>query len=260
MTDSDVFSWLKKSLRFSSRAGLGIVERFAEANLRHAIKCWIRTLDSSNSLHQPIPGAGISSGIRITSGQGAGSPAVLKSIAPHLSGNTVLDIGSNSGFFSYELAKAGFSVTGLEPDNQLVKVAAALQVLHPTLDFVTRPKPFPGAEGLADKYDNVLCLSVFQQWSEFQGFEEAKKSLSVAVSHCRENMFFSMPNTLMNKKIAVWVPDMGKTATACRDWVAGLLSNASGGGEVKWLGLLDSDFRPMDRRDLFLLKVKNGPS
>ena len=145
--------------------------------MRGAIRSWIVSLDFSDKLHQPSPGAEVKSGIRATSGNGSGSIAQLQQILPHLAESTVLDLGSNSGFYAYELARAGYHVTGVEPDPLLNKVAMSIRVLHPDLDFSSVPDVFPGARGLAKSYDNVLCLSVFQQWARQMGFDPARKVL-----------------------------------------------------------------------------------
>ena len=64
-----------------------------------------------------------------------------------------------------------------------------MRVLHPDLDFSSVPDVFPGARGLAKSYDNVLCLSVFQQWAQQMGFDPARKVLRNAAQLAATTFF-----------------------------------------------------------------------
>jgi tRNA (mo5U34)-methyltransferase len=86
-------------------------------------------------------------------------------LAPHLPidlhGWTALDIGCNAGFYSFELARRGASVTALEPDPHYLRQArwAATQF---GLDRAIRFEERSVFEvGDLDSYDLVLFLGVF---------------------------------------------------------------------------------------------------
>lgn len=219
-----------------------------------SIRLWVRSLGASRRLHQPVPAAGLHRGIPETSGAGRGSEDVLHAIIPVLQGRTVLDIGSNSGYFCFELGKRGYAVTGIEPDPLLRRVAAASLILDPSSNFSTIGDAFPGNNSCTFKYDNVLCLSVFQQWAEQSGYLAACAYLRQAFSQTNQVLVFSMPNTLMNRKIEAWIPPMGKTPTECRAWIENLLLDQLGTHKVQWIGQFPSDFRPDDLRDTFVVR------
>lgn len=88
-----------------------------------------------------------------------------REIAPHvpedLDGWTALDIGCNAGFYSFQLARRGAHVTGLEPDEHYLaqaRWAAERYELADAVDF--RRGTVYDLVGTAERWDLVLFMGV----------------------------------------------------------------------------------------------------
>lgn len=235
-----------------TRSVKSLVLRFLYGHLRITLFLWIRALQVFNRLHQPLHKHEIKSGIRGTSGAGDGTKILCEAILPYISkGSNVLDIGSNSGYFTREIGKLGVNVLGIEPDPLLYKVSLAQEMLEPKSTVSFRNDVFDLDFNSTNQYDTVLCLSVFQQWAERFGFEDAKEILRKTFMVAHHQVFFSLPNTIQNRKILKWLPDMGKTLDESKLWIENLLREVSDGCQIEYIGIHPSDFRPDDYRQCF---------
>jgi tRNA (mo5U34)-methyltransferase len=90
-----------------------------------------------------------------------------REIAPHLpsdlTGASVLDIGCNAGFYSFELAARGASVTGIDMDDRYLDQARWVAKQKGLEDHVTfRKASVYEVGGLGrDRFDLVLFMGVF---------------------------------------------------------------------------------------------------
>lgn len=109
------------------------------------------------------------------------SAARLLTIQSHmdLPPAAVMDLGANVGFFSYGLARAGYSVTAVEPPNEKA-YDAALVAEH--RQWVQTPDDLP-----AGAYDYVLALSVLHHMPQWQAM------LDHLLVHTRRALFVEVP-------------------------------------------------------------------
>ena len=88
-----------------------------------------------------------------------------REIAPHvpgdLSGWTALDIGCNAGFYSFELARRGARVTGLELDGHYLRQARWAAELYELTDAIEfRQGDVYGLQHTRQRWDLVLFMGV----------------------------------------------------------------------------------------------------
>ena len=88
-----------------------------------------------------------------------------EAIAPHLpedlSGWTALDIGCNAGFYSFELARRGARVTGLDVDDHYLRQARwAAEQLHLDDRVEFRPETVYDLADADEQWDLVLFMGV----------------------------------------------------------------------------------------------------
>jgi tRNA (mo5U34)-methyltransferase len=88
-----------------------------------------------------------------------------REIAPHLPDDlrswTALDIGCNAGFYSFELARRGAQVTGLEPDEHYLRQARWASELYGLSDLVAfRQGTVYDLVGADERWDLVLFMGV----------------------------------------------------------------------------------------------------
>lgn len=209
-----------------------------------------------DAFHVPLPMIGIKRGCSTTSGKGQTSIHKLEIISSHLPSDTktIIDIGSNNGFFSISLALKGYYVTGYEPDIKLLKisefVAHKVNVKNIALSNLGID---PDNVNIIPNADVSLVLSVFHWWVQIHGYEVAMTILKIIWKKTKRAMFFELPNTVENKKIAQWMPDMGKNIAEAELFIRKMLETLEY-SKVELLAFLPTDFRPDERRHLFLVK------
>ncbi|MDD5511791.1 MAG: glycosyltransferase, partial [Dehalococcoidales bacterium] len=111
----------------------------------------------------------------------------LKYILENLSGETVLDIGCSEGYFSRELAKRGYKVTGVDKSRGLVAVARYMSTIQ-NLDIEYKVGEW---SDLVTEADNVLFLSVIH--NDMKQDVNALDKLSTFKGKAKR-LFFEVPN------------------------------------------------------------------
>lgn len=103
-------------------------------------------------------------------------------------GSLCLDIGCNTGYFSYEMSKLGIFTIGLELELKKIIVASSqysasnLTFHHFNLDKASvRSLP---------QTDIVLFLSVFQHLVKYYGTDKVILILKILASKCNKQFFF----------------------------------------------------------------------
>jgi SAM-dependent methyltransferase len=165
-----------------------------------------------------------------------------------------LDVGCNNGFFSAKLAARGVFTIGLDPDEDLVRLAQvyALETKTDKLAY-SLMQVDPDNVCLLPRVDVVLLLSVMHYWVETYGLETAKRMLSVLWDKTRVCMYFEIPNPCENNKMASMLSFMGSTEAECKHFLENMLVGL-GSSAVIFLGYLPTDFRGNERRHIFLVR------
>ncbi len=216
---------------------------------------FLYVLDKLNRFHVPLPHLNLSHGHSFSSGRGNSSSEKLNLIKAELPNKKcfILDVGSNNGYYSLEFAKMGHLVCGFEPDPFLFRIASFASV-HCSIRGVGFFNQGLTPQNVCSlpTADVTLICSVFHWWVKDFSFSKAKEMLICLWKSTRICMFIEMPNTCHNKKIASWMPPIGQTEDDMRTFLLGLIPTDS----VKYskcLGFLPTDFRPNEKRHLFVL-------
>jgi len=120
------------------------------------------------------------------------SPERLEYIKENLVGKTVLDIGCSEGYFSRELAKAGYKVTAIDRSKGLVAAARYLSIIN-SLDIDYQVSEWEDALKQNGSFDNILFLSVLHNDMKKIGVEKGLKKLQVFKGKAKR-VFFEVPN------------------------------------------------------------------
>ncbi|MDA3868433.1 MAG: methyltransferase domain-containing protein [Gammaproteobacteria bacterium] len=81
---------------------------------------------------------------------------LLRLLQPH-PGQTLLDVGSGTGYFSRRFAAAGLRVTGVDPDREMLRYACALEDGVEYLEATALHLPF------ADQSFDYCAASLFHR-------------------------------------------------------------------------------------------------
>lgn len=194
-------------------------------------------------------------------GKGRHSFEKLDRIVRHMpaGARTVVDIGSNNGFFAIHLALADYDVLGYEPVQEFV--AGANQVCEryqiPNAAFIARGIDLESSAGLFDA-DVTLVLSVFHNWVKQFDFETALRILQNIWSRTKQAMFFELADTLDNTYIAGFstMPSMGSSTEECGIFMAERILGPLANGTVQSLGMMPTDYRNGAARHFFVVQRK----
>lgn len=193
------------------------------------------------------------------SGKGKNSFKKLQVLLDNMppSAKTIVDIGSNNGFFAIHLAQQGYDVIGYEPVRSFVQ--GSHQVCEKfgisNAAFIERGMDLTNSQRLFDA-DVTLILSVWHNWVKQADFATALEILKNIWAHTKVAMFFELANTLDNQYIAGFetMPNMGSTVEACGAFIAreivGVLPNA----EIELLGLVPTDYINGSARHMFIVR------
>lgn len=139
----------------------------------------LRELNSGENLYQPT-GDSRTEGWRLWR---TDCLSRLNLLSQYLDGESVLDGGCETGFFSRALAQAGFNVVGVDSNAQRVAVARYLAVAQ---NMACEFKACTWQAALEGGFfDNVLLLSVLHHQAIREGAGKALRGLSVLAGKCR---------------------------------------------------------------------------
>jgi SAM-dependent methyltransferase len=146
---------------------------------------------------------------------------------------TVLDIGSNAGYFLSRLAQMGYCVHGIERDPDLVYFTNAVALVS-DCQRMSCECAILDDEFLArkSKFDIVLNFSVMHHVILHEGLETATRVLTNLAKLTRKEMYLEMGHSGEKSDWASRLPDMGSDP---EDWIACWLK-ASGFSIVEKIG------------------------
>lgn len=219
-------------------------------------------LDACRVLHArlkglplPLPELGIQNGgVEFSAGKGISSFekwGLIRSALPE-GVKTALDIGANNGFFSLRLANEGVFTVGFEPDTELLHLGVVAACKSQACPIAFSPMPIT-LENVIDlpRADVTLVLSVAQRWVHIYGQDGMMKILHEIWAKTERAMFFELPNPVQSSKESKWLSFLGNTEEEMEPAIVNLLAQI-GATNVKLLGYLPTDFRPDERRHLFI--------
>lgn len=171
---------------------------------------------------------------------------------------SVLDIGSNLGFLSLNIARQfpQSIVWGIEPDEELVEAAnrSAEKAKMFNAKFQALEINPLNVDSLPT-FDNVLMLSVYQQWVRSYGIDESHRMLKIVLKKTKKRMFFSMATTNGSPKILKYFPNMGASLDESDNWIIDNILRFHK-FEVGILGRHETTYESTLPRTLFLLTRK----
>jgi SAM-dependent methyltransferase len=144
--------------------------------------------------------------------------SVIKNHLPGQSRN-ILDVGSNAGYYLFELAKLGYLCHGLEADPDLVHYTALAAYLQNTkgvscewgrldLSYIER----------MPCYDVILCLSVMHHIILAEGMDFAKAIGQGLARKAKHVMFFEMGQS--NEIEADWSVRLPRMEPDPETWIS----------------------------------------
>lgn len=122
--------------------------------------------------------------------------ARLEAILSRLSvatGDWILDVGANVGFFAFSLERLGALVEAYEPNSPTFEIGAALSKLHNTnVLYINKPFNCASVQYLRPHYKAVLLLSVFHWIVKQEGKDGAARILQELAKRA-DLIFFEVP-------------------------------------------------------------------
>jgi SAM-dependent methyltransferase len=212
---------------------LGKTKRFL---LRSCVRgqCGALRLSSTKFRYQPTSSGLIIGGSRVASTRECHDRLGL--IIKHLpQGNrNVLDIGSNTGYYLFELARLGYLCHGIDSDPELVCYTSLMTYLTNCngvscevgkldLSFIER----------MPSYDVILCLSVMHHIILAEGLATADAILQKLATKTKDILFFEMGQS--NEISADWSGRLPVMTPDPETWISSWLLK-SGFSRVKTIG------------------------
>jgi SAM-dependent methyltransferase len=170
---------------------------------------------------------------------------------------SVIDVGSNNGFFSIGLAQQGYSVIGYEPEREFVSGANQIcdRYAVDNAAFFSEGLDVDSSESMFSG-DVTLVLSVFHNWVKQYDFESAIRILINIWSHTRRAMFFELADTIDNQFIAGFesMPSMGTSVEECGQFIKTTILGRLQDAQVEFIRLMPTDYRNGSARHLFIVR------
>lgn len=134
------------------------------------------------------------------------------------SGVSVLDIGANAGFFSYQFAKLGAHVDAIEPHKRYHEIGRQISEYYGLpVEWFNEPVSTSFLRGR--KYELALMLSVFQWMSQGDSNLDEAKSILRTISERSDYLIFELGCNWGTSAIRVkglafkWIVDLLKSST-----------------------------------------------
>ncbi|CAO4183189.1 methyltransferase domain-containing protein [Methylorubrum extorquens] len=106
---------------------------------------------------------------------------IVEFLGPRCRSGTLVDIGSNGGFFAHHFMREGFNVVGFDPDPNHHALATALSMLY-RLPATFEDVPFQDASN-NHRFDGALLLTVLYHFLEKQEHRPLLAKLDALVEH-----------------------------------------------------------------------------
>lgn len=213
---------------------------------------------SAEGLSVPLPQLGKNFSNQRTNGKGKTSFLKWKLIYENLSKDckTAVDIGSFHGFFSLKLGESGIKTIGYEPLEDLFRLSVEASITSKinNVSFFNKAIDYSNIDQL-EKSDVYLVMSVLQRWDVIYGNETANIMLNKIWKKTNKLLFFEYPNPISSTKMKNTLSFLGSSEVECEKNIKKMLEKLDN-SEVKLLGYLPTDFRPEEKRHLFLVKKK----
>ena len=210
----------------------------------------------AEGLQIPLPQIGKNFNNPYTSGKGKTSFEKWNLISKNLSEDckTAVDIGSFHGFFSLKLGESGIKTIGYEPLEDLFRLSVEASITSKinNVSFFNKGIDQSNIDEL-ETSDVYLVMSVLQRWDEIYGNKVANEMLNKIWEKTNKYLFFEYPNPVSSTKMSKILSYLGSSEDECEENIKKMLQNLKN-SEVKLLGYLPTDFRPEEKRHLFLIK------
>jgi ubiquinone/menaquinone biosynthesis C-methylase UbiE len=172
-------------------------------------------------------------------------------IKQNLSGTNCLDIGCHSGFFTLNLAREGFWVTGVDQDKIIVEKAKLLQSKYKIENAtISNFKITKESVNTLPIYDNVIYLSIHHHMIKVYGFKEATEIFTNIYKKTKYKLFFDFPypKAYEGNELFSEIPDMGENPD---EWIMNYLKQV-GFNKVTSLAVTEHNSKPWEKRNLFM--------
>jgi len=143
---------------------------------------------------------------------------------------SLLDLGCNEGYFSLQAAKMGWTVTGIDIDEEVIQYANRAVAKAGKQDSVTYKTTDITPEVLHSmpKFDSALMLSMFQEIYFHQGGENAKAVMGEVLDHCQRFLVFETATTNIKYSNTDIVFAQDNDQKSITQWVESLAGIRSG--------------------------------
>ena len=158
---------------------------------------------------------------------------------------SAIDIGCNTGFFTFQMARKGFLCMGIESEALPYYVCNLAKEVGGFDNAVFMRAIFN--EDLAEKLPTVdvtIYLSVFHHMVRRFGEEVATRSLMQLMRKTRRVMFFETGQS--DENVASWSKYLPEMTPNPREWIKNYFQSL-GASQVKYLGEYNNHLSPVKR-------------
>ena len=181
---------------------------------------------------------------------------ILTSLDPDA--DTALDLGCNSGYYSFMLSKRGLMTLGIDIDREALATA---KTIANTKEFWELPVGFMYTKldrktvNHLPEADVVLFLSAFHTFCLHYGFDEAYEILRVIWTKVRGSLYFETAETDQRPALyGGYLPDMGNSSAESQEYITKMLSGIDDRASITCLGYFPLTAQKSESRHLFLMR------
>ena len=175
----------------------------------------------------------------------------MKPYLEKLDKGSVLDIGSNIGYFTFKTAELGHFSTGMESEGFNITVSNAIKASAgvDNANFI-KCMITPEHIKIMPSYDTIINLSVFHHWVKVYGQEVACDMMRDLAAKC-DNLVFETGQH--NEKGTKWAERLSFMGGSPEVWIEEFLKDI-GFNEVKLLGQFSTGLTDVKRNMYFASK------
>ena len=130
---------------------------------------------------------------------------------------TIIDIGCNMGFFTFQIAKRGGFSIGIDYGRNEIMAAKGLASRYSVSNVVfTQMEVTPENSSLLPKVDMVICLSIYHHWVRKLGEEESLRIMRGLAGSARK--YFVFDTGQPNEKDVEWNQCMNFIGSDINNW------------------------------------------